>query len=67
LEDLKGTPASRERKIGKILSVELARDNESLSSKACNFLIQCPIEVPFFSTQRSQIKVSIKITEHVVP
>jgi hypothetical protein len=54
-------------KLEKILSVELARDNESLSSKAHNFLIRCPIEVSFFATWRTQRDTSIKITEHVVP
>jgi hypothetical protein len=34
-------------KLEKLSSVILARDNESSSSKACNFLIQCPIEVSF--------------------
>jgi hypothetical protein len=53
LEELKGTPPSRERKIGKILSVELARDNERLSSKVRNFLIQCLIEVPFFAARKT--------------
>ena len=65
-EELKGTPLFGERKFGKILSVKLARDNERLSSKACNFLIRCPIEVSFFTMRRAQRNVSIKITEHVV-
>jgi hypothetical protein len=67
LEDSKGTSPSGERKIGKNLSVELARDNESLSSKAHNFFIRCPIEVSFFATWRTLRDTYIKITEHVVP
>jgi hypothetical protein len=62
---LKGTPSSGERKIGKILSVELMRDDESLSSKYHNFLLRCLIEVPFFATQREKKNVSININEHV--
>jgi hypothetical protein len=67
MEDSKGTSPSRESKIGKILSVELARDNESFSSKAHNFFIRCLIEVPFSPKWRKYRDTYIKINKHAIP
>jgi len=54
-------------KLEKILSVKLARENESLSLKAHNFLIRFTIEVPCFETLRKHRYASIKITELFFP